>query len=87
LVYPAPARPAGQHSTSSAQAIAALDKWVGERADRRQPRAENRPGEAQGHQLHKQIAFGNAEFDVLTQRRQRLGWVYDFDRVTVVPAV
>jgi hypothetical protein len=33
-------------------------------ADRQQPRNKKRLGEAQGRDLKKQIAFGNAEFDL-----------------------
>src|SRR5205814_5727030 len=48
---------------------AALDERVVERADRQQPRAEQRPGEAERGEQQEQIALRDAELDVLALRR------------------
>ena len=50
---------------------AALDERIVERADRQQPRAEQRRGEAQRGELEEQIVLGDAELDVLALRRHR----------------
>ena len=51
--------------------LPALDKRVVKGADRQQPRAKQRRGEAECGELQKQIALGDAELDVLAVRRDR----------------
>ncbi len=50
---------------------AALDEGIVERADRQQPRAEERTAEAERGELEEKIVLGDAELDVLALRREQ----------------
>ncbi len=49
----------------------ALDERVVDRADRQEPRAEQRPRQTERGQLQEQIVLGDAELDVLALRPHR----------------
>jgi hypothetical protein len=48
--------------------VRALDERVVERADRQQPRDEERRRKAECRELQKEVALGDAELDVLAVR-------------------
>src|ERR1700687_3610962 len=47
------------------------DEGVVDRADRQQPRSEQRTGQSQGREHDEQVVFGNTELDVLASGRPR----------------